>query len=747
MAMVAPSPPSVVPVPRERVELILGHVDRLPTLPPVAAKLLSVVSSEASSAQDVARILRLDASLTTGILRMLRRADLGVRNDRVTIDQAVALLGLRAVRNAVLSEQVFSVFSGRGEDVDPETRKGLWRHNLAVACAAEGLAERLNDRGLASDAFVCGLLHDVGKIALQACLPKSYARVVQLVNAKRRCINDVERDVLGLDHTVAGKRLAARWGLPQAIIDAIWLHHQDPDALPASVQNRKLVAIVHAADALVRRTGIGFSGYQPCEDIEASSGLELGPEDFGAVAASLPKRMAPLVETLGLDAEVSLDESLQIVAERLAQHNAELSEQNRTLSIPAALFGVVQRFTQAATGVRDAVQVCEAAAEALRAGLPVRAACVALSRGDALPPAIAWSAIPGESSPQASDGLSATFSALCEAASSATALRPAPLAAGPLWRECLREAPPSTLWMLRLGPEPLGVVLFDADTAAIAPFIDAVGEMAALARTFTLALSAAVDTSRAEHMTDELLDVNRRLRDAQAGLVRMRSMSMITEMAGGAAHEMNNPLAVISGRAQMELATAESAERRKAMETIVEQTKKAAQIVLELMQFAKPDPPKPVQQSLGGAIEACFQHWQASLGERSERLSAQVLDENAVIYADAAHVMEILNRVVENAAWATDGNGGRIAVHSRSRSSDEAVRIVVEDGGVGMTPQVLEHALDPFYSHRPAGRGRGLGLSRAYRLAEVNGGRLLLQSTPNVGTTVTIALPSRAPIA
>ena len=70
---------------------------------------------------------------------------------------------------------------------------------------------------------------------------------------------------------------------------------------------------------------------------------------------------------------------------------------------------------------------------------------------------------------------------------------------------------------------------------------------------------------------------------------------------------------------------------------------------------------------------------------------------------------------------------------------------MIEDNGCGMSGEVLERAVDPFFSSRPAGRGRGLGLSRAYRLAELNGGRLWLESTPNVGTKVTLELPARPP--
>ena len=105
----------------------------------------------------------------------------------------------------------------------------------------------------------------------------------------------------------------------------------------------------------------------------------------------------------------------------------------------------------------------------------------------------------------------------------------------------------------------------------------------------------------------------------------------------------------------------------------------------------------------------------------------------------------ILNAVVANAVAATSGKTARLQVNSPSCASDEIVRIVIEDNGVGMPRDVLEHAVDPFFSSRPAGRGRGLGLSRAYRLAEINGGGLSLESTPEVGTSVTVELPARAP--
>ena len=166
--------------PRERMELILAQLDRLPTIPAVAARLLSVTESDESSARDVVDILESDAALTALVLRLVRRADLGVNGAAMNVRQAVVLLGFNAVRNAVLSVQLLEAFpipENKGRTF--ELRRGIWEHALAVACLCELLGDRVDGGTLAGEAFVCGLLHDIGKIALDACMPKSYARVLQ----------------------------------------------------------------------------------------------------------------------------------------------------------------------------------------------------------------------------------------------------------------------------------------------------------------------------------------------------------------------------------------------------------------------------------------------------------------------------------------------------------------------------------------------------------------------------------------
>ena len=171
------------------------------------------------------------------------------------------------------------------------------------------------------------------------------------------------------------------------------------------------------------------------------------------------------------------------------------------------------------------------------------------------------------------------------------------------------------------------------------------------------------------------------------------------------------------------------------------------QIVLDLMKFAKPDPPNARVQSVQQVLRNALQHWKQALPSPGGQINTGHLQQDLNVYADADQLQEIVTAVIDNAIQACSFHADRVQINSPLQASDETVRIVVRDNGPGMSPEVLEHAFDPFFSHRPAGRGRGMGLTRAYRLAEINGGRLWIDSKPGEGTMVTIELPSRPPTA
>ncbi len=744
--------------PRERVELILHQLEQLPTLPAVAGRLLAVTTSAESCAGDVVAIIESDASLTAAILRMVRRADLGVDAQVMTVQRAVTLLGFRAVRNAVLSMQIYEALGAPGQRERPvTTHQELWKHCLAVACAADMLAEHAGRQVLTGEAFVCGLLHDIGKIALDACLPKSYARVVARVERERTCICDVERDLFGLDHAVAGKRLVTKWQLAPSIVECVWLHHQDPESLPSSVANPELLGLIHLADNLVRQQRIGFSGYQHLADVNACA-ARMGVDEAGLndIVVRLPARMEPFCALVGLDdanGATLYAESLAKANNELGCINETLAETNRELELRATCFEALKSFTDNLRDHSGIAEVCAAAAQCVRASVGADGALAFV--GDASSRCLHAGYTEGGGGAasttvlEVGDGQNRDILGAAVAVSLERKILPAPEGCETIWQRCMGSPPHSPVWMLAFIETDalIGAVFFVAGDGVVTRWQRATAECHALSSAIERAVTSAVARVESERTNEELLDLNRRLRATQKELVRARSITMIAEMAAGAAHELNNPLSVISGRAQMAAATPEPEEIQRSLAIINSKAQEASQIMLELMQFAKPAPPRPVSRPLASVLEHHCQRWHERFSLREDRLTLSAADPEVTVYADPAQLQEALDALVTNAVEAGEPETLRLQVNSPCGLTDETVRIVIEDNGVGMSPDVLEHAFDPFFSSRPAGRGRGLGLSRAYRLAEINGGRLWIESAVNVGTTVTIELPARAPAA
>jgi signal transduction histidine kinase len=225
-------------------------------------------------------------------------------------------------------------------------------------------------------------------------------------------------------------------------------------------------------------------------------------------------------------------------------------------------------------------------------------------------------------------------------------------------------------------------------------------------------------------------------------VARMRSLAMVGEMAAGAAHELNNPLAVISGRAQLLSRDDVSEEVNRSAALISEHAHRASAIVSELMDFAKPAPPQPVAWSPAAFLSRLRAEWIEKGGIAESAFELALSDDVADVLADASQSRMLFDALISNAVDAMrEVSAPRLVVNCVPDLTDDRVVIRIQDNGCGMTPDVMERAMDPFFSYRNAGRGRGLGLSRAARYAEINGGRIRLASVPGEGTCVFVELP------
>jgi signal transduction histidine kinase len=221
------------------------------------------------------------------------------------------------------------------------------------------------------------------------------------------------------------------------------------------------------------------------------------------------------------------------------------------------------------------------------------------------------------------------------------------------------------------------------------------------------------------------------------GEARLEAMR---ELAYGAGHEINNPLANIATRAQTLLLDERDPERRRRLSTIVDQAFRARDMIGGLMLFARPPRPHRVATDIHEMVSTVIDRLAPLAGQRLARLDYGPAPTPVAVAVDRSQVEEAIRAVVSNALEAV-GEGGRVTVSVAAGHTPGECDLLVSDDGPGIDAITLRRVFDPFFSGREAGRGAGLGLSKAWRFLEANGGIIEIASRAGRGTRVLIRLP------
>jgi putative nucleotidyltransferase with HDIG domain len=224
------------------LDAVRHHLQDLPSLPVVVMELLGSIDQEDVDISVLARKVSLDQALTAKTLRLANSASSGLQVRVTTIQQAITYLGFQATRNLITAAAVTGCFpEGKCPGFD---HRVFWRHSIATAACAKILARRMR---LNQDfAFTAGLLHDIGRLVLVTSYPEQYSAVLMQRQRDDRQLLEVERELLGVDHVMAGTALAEHWHFSDTMLHAIAYHHE-PEAPGAGF----LAAIVHVANAIV----------------------------------------------------------------------------------------------------------------------------------------------------------------------------------------------------------------------------------------------------------------------------------------------------------------------------------------------------------------------------------------------------------------------------------------------------------------------------------------------------------------
>ncbi|HTQ08991.1 MAG TPA: HDOD domain-containing protein [Fimbriimonadaceae bacterium] len=255
-------------------------VEKTPDLPALPAATLAVMresQSATSTAHSVARYLSQDQSLTARVLRLANSAFYGMQRRIASPDEAVIILGMRAVRNLAMIASTYHWMDKplRGYALEPHE---FWEHSLSVAVASQVLAQSVSP-GSSDLAFTCGLLHDLGKVALSAWLENRSVTLNSVAARLDLTTDQAERRVLGFDHQQVGGKLAEKWNLPKVIVEAISYHH-----CPSTVETESpAVDIVHVADYMASTTQVtthGGEGIHIYLDKAALDRLMIGDDEM-----------------------------------------------------------------------------------------------------------------------------------------------------------------------------------------------------------------------------------------------------------------------------------------------------------------------------------------------------------------------------------------------------------------------------------------------------------------------------------
>jgi putative nucleotidyltransferase with HDIG domain len=272
-------------------EQIVAHaireISHIATLPEITLKIVSIVEDPSSTAQDLHTVISKDPALCTRVLKVVNSAFYGLPGQIGSINRAIVLLGLNAVKNIAIAASLAKLFKG-GSLTPNFSAKDLWAHSLATGTATRLLAEQMK-LALIDEAFVAGLIHDIGIMVQLQWDRSKLVEVLEKTAAAPQPADMLafELAVFGATHQDFGAALSEKWKFPKSFTTVIG-HHHNPMELPP--EQRTLAAMVFVADRLTAEIKAGFLAdianiEIPAEIVET---LNITAEDIAVVRAKLP---------------------------------------------------------------------------------------------------------------------------------------------------------------------------------------------------------------------------------------------------------------------------------------------------------------------------------------------------------------------------------------------------------------------------------------------------------------------------
>ena len=282
------------------LRMVINKIEDLPPLPLVVHKILNLTQDETSNTSQLAQVISNDQALAAKVLRIANSPLYHVSSVVTSIPHAVALLGFRTIRDLAMGISTIDTFT-QSEENPLLPRQPFWEHSLACALGCKALADRVRHRQ-PDEAFVGGLLHDIGRMVFNQAFPESFSEAIRTARRTRKPLDDMEKEEIGIPHTLVGKLLLQKWKLPPALADAVASHHNPSIKDGADPSRVDISLIIMAADALTKIACIGSGGdpYIHAPDPRLWNLLPLKEADYVTILSELSKSVGEIKGFFGI---------------------------------------------------------------------------------------------------------------------------------------------------------------------------------------------------------------------------------------------------------------------------------------------------------------------------------------------------------------------------------------------------------------------------------------------------------------
>jgi len=236
---------------------IENYIGEIPSLPVSVAKVMEICNSTSVRPSDLNRVISLDPVLTGRLLKLINSAYYGLGTHITSLVKAITMLGINTVKNLALSSAILNTLP-KNKMIHGLDIEGFWRHCLCVGVTSKFFAEKQKiDTRYIEEYFTAGLLHDIGKIPLNAVLSGDYIQAVTMAGSENKTLFEEENEKFGINHSIIGKMIAGSWKLERSVTDVITHHHEIGGY---SGDNLQIICNVAIANYFALVYEVGFSG-------------------------------------------------------------------------------------------------------------------------------------------------------------------------------------------------------------------------------------------------------------------------------------------------------------------------------------------------------------------------------------------------------------------------------------------------------------------------------------------------------